>query len=135
MCQYRIYKGHSQEKEPQELINMAIARPTRPQVIVLGAVIRVAERFTRADESGIRRKFAHALTIRQASGPELGVDVFLDRDSGESPIAIAGLVGQVLPIVAEVSESSYGASLSFVRLVTDSDLEELAQSVPQLAGK
>lgn len=102
---------------------MAIARTTRPTVIVAGDVVSIRERRTRED----KRLFAHTVTVQQESGAQLAFDVFIPQD-GPAPQLPA--VGYRAAVVVSVSESSYGASLNYEHDLTDDELEQLSRSIP-----
>lgn len=87
---------------------MAIARVTRPSVVLAGTVDRTMERRRKSDQS----LFAHAVLLRQDSGASVEFSIFL-RD-GQS-VSVPP-VGQYIVVECEVEESAeYGAALGFVR--------------------
>jgi len=87
---------------------MAIARVTRPTVVVFGTVESTRELRKKADQS----VYGHDVTIRQENGALLAIRVY---NRPESPIELP-YVGQFYAVETTVEESrDYGTSLNYER--------------------
>jgi len=113
---------------------MAITRPSRPTFLVSGTVIDIQQR-RRYDETAKRftdEVTAHELTLRQADGSMLAVRYPVD------PTVRVPVVLETIHVYTHLNESrEYGASLRFVRDVTENDLDLIhsAISAPATASK
>lgn len=96
---------------------MAIAKPKRPTVIVSGTVQDIAQRTKR--ETG--EVYRHDVTVQTEDGSLLSVEYWQRNEFVPLPQVLA-----FVALVVEVSESrEYGASLGFVRDLTEGDLDLL----------
>lgn len=109
---------------------MAMSRPARPQLPVIGFVTAVTPRqaYDRENRRYTDEVIGYEVTVSQENGAQLLVRYGLD-DRTPDVATRAGLI-------AEVNESrEYGVTLAFLRPLTHDDLDRIASTVAVPAGK
>jgi hypothetical protein len=106
-------KGPGTDPLTQEMRTMAIAQRTRPELLVHGTVQRT--RRIESTKEGKTEYYGDALVI-EAPGGGLEVTVW-ERDAPVGGFS----AGDIVALVVTPRESSRGASLELVRVVTEAD--------------
>jgi hypothetical protein len=112
---------------------VAITRPRRPVVLIIGKVLGKLPRAKYNDNGQSTGEVArYDVTILQANYATPDV---------RFPIGVPDAVrvpeeGEEVALIVDLGETDqYGANLRIVRYATDDDLESIGRKIPALAGK